>query len=203
MSAIDFRPTWYRAQFQRKRETVIRLTILGVLAIELILGSLGTFTQKAVAHQKVATMRTALQDQNETLQHLGKLQVELTELREKQQLLLDITGGAAVHTILAELTAMLPEAAVLSELRLVQHRRVADQIPNLDAKTGGLTTEAEQGRLEITGWASSNINVGTFMANLSESVLFQNIRLLYSRPASMKGRAGREFKLTCRFPQCE
>ena len=203
MTTIDFRPAWYRAEHRHKRETMIRLTILGVLAVELVLGSLGTFTQKAVARQAVATMRESLRDQDETLQHLGDQRIKLDELRKRKGLLSDIAGGVAVHNILAELSAMLPEAAVVTELRLVQARRIGGTIPVVGAKAHDSVAKDEQGRLEINGWASSNINVGTFMANLSASVLFQDIRLLYSNPAVMNGRTGREFKLTCLFPQYE
>ncbi len=57
--------------------------------------------------------------------------------------------------------------------------------------------------LEITGWASSDVNVGAFMSNVAESALFRDVTLTYSRPVVVKGRAAREFKLTCVFPQFE
>lgn len=203
MTPIDFRPSWYRAKFRRKRETMIRLTILGVLAAELTLGSVGTFTQKAVARQEVAKMQAALSDQEEALHHLGRRQVELDELHQKNRLLSDVSGGVAVHEILAELSGLLPNAAVVTELRLVQTRRIEDVVPAVHGASRGPIAEKEQGALEITGWASTNINVGMFMANLSASVLFHNTQLQYSNPATMNGRAGREFKLTCLFPQCD
>lgn len=203
MNAIDLRPDWYRAQRLQKRHTVIRVSIFVFLAAELVLGSLGTFTQKAAARQHVATLQDARIAQIETLRTLEGLQVELDGLRKKERLLSDVAGGAPVHAMLAELSGMLPETVVLTALKLSQMRRIGDDQLPVDGgrESTGAVQGAENGRLELTGWASSNAAVGTFMTNVAASLLFQEVRLLYSRPSELKGRVGREFALTCTFPQ--
>lgn len=212
MREIDFRPEKYRMSRKRKRDRVIRATLLGILAVELILGSVGTRIRTAAAREDVVKLRGEFESQAEVLRGLDDLLTDMGELRSRRQLLSDVAGGAPVHSMLAELSHMMPDATVLTEVYLTQERRIGDASAVTD---GGLEPAATPpsphskgghkrvGRLEITGWAASDINVGSFMTNMAGSALFRNVRLNYSKPVVVKGRAVREFKLTCGFPQFE
>ncbi len=205
MKEIDLRPDWYRTSRRRKRNVMIRVTLLGILAVELILGSVGILVQKAAARQEMVELRSGFERQTEVLQDLDGLLLQLDGLRKRRELLSDVAGGAPVHCLLAELSRLMPESTVLTEVRLAQQRRIGDA--NVVEKDGSEHSELSEGegagRLEIKGWASSDVNVGVFMSNVAESALFRDVTLTYSQPVVVKGHAAREFKLTCVFPQFE
>lgn len=205
MKEIDFRPNWYCVIRRRKRNAVIRVSLLGVLAVELILGSVGIVNQKAAARQEIEGLRDDFERQMEVFKDLDKKLALLDGLHRKRELLSDVSGGAPVHGMLAELSQLMPDDVVLTEVRVNQQRRIR-------AARGVVEDEAEMpvpsendgvGRFEITGWASSDVSVGALMTNMANSKLYQDVTLSYSQPVVVKRRVAREFKLTCVFPQFE
>ncbi len=126
MKEIDFRPDAYRMTRRWKRNLVIRVTLLGVLAVELILGSAATFTQNASARQEIVELLGGFERQTEALQNLDGLLLQMNGLRKKRELLSDVAGGAPVHCVLAELSQLMPESTVLNEVHFAQQRRIGD-----------------------------------------------------------------------------
>lgn len=203
MKEIDLTPEWYRANRKRKHAVVIRIVLLSVLVIELILGTAGVFVQKAAARQEMVELRNDFTRQTEVLQGFDKFLLQLDRLREKRALLSDVAGGAPMHRILAELSRLMPESTVLTAVRLTQQRRIGDADVIETDRSGDCELSECAGRIDITGWASSDVDVGVFMSNVAGSALFRDVNLTYSQPVVVNGRMARDFKLTCAFPQFE
>jgi len=203
MKELDFRPDWYRALRRRRRTTVIRVVLLGILAAELVVGSLGVYTKKAIARQDIDGLRKDFERQVAVFKDLDEKLSLLEQLRRKHRLLSDVGGGAPTHRMLAELARAMPEDVVLTRIRLVQQRSIdgveTGAATGPEAGQGG----AEAGRVELNGWAATDVSVGTLMTNMAKSELFRDVVLSYSQPAVINRRVAREFKLTCVFPQFE
>ncbi len=201
MKEIDFRPDRYRVRRTRKRNVVIRVTFLGVLAVVLILGSVGAYARKAIARQEMAGLQGDLESQAKVFKGIDAMLVHLDDVRDKRQLLSDVAGGAPLYRVLAELAHAMPDATALTKVHVAQKRKIGDtgDLP------GGVDATWIDGmsKLEVTGWTDLDVNVGRFMARMSESALFRNVRLGYSNPVVVEGREVREFKLTCLFPEFE
>jgi Tfp pilus assembly protein PilN len=203
MREIDFIPSWYRASRRRKRDLVIRAVFLSVLAVEMILVSVGSYIQRAAAREDLAELETSFAGQAEVITSLSQLVLRLEELRDKRQLLSDVTGGAPVHGVLAELSHLMPEATALTRVGLSQSRRIgaAGRQKEGDAGKVAAQPDDDEGTLEITGWAASDVHVGSLMTNLARSPLFGDVRLRYSKPVAVNDREVRAFQLTCELPQ--
>jgi Tfp pilus assembly protein PilN len=202
MREVDFIPGWYRASRQRKRDLVIRAAFLGVLAVEMVLVSVGSYVQRAAARENLAELETSFKGQAEVITSLSQLVLRLEELREKRQLLSDVAGGAPVHGVLAELSRLMPEATALTRVGLVQSRRIGAAGRQQEGDAGKDAAQPDdEGTLEITGWAASDVHVGSLMTNLAESPLFSDVRLRYSKPVAVNDREVRTFQLTCELPQ--
>ncbi len=205
MREIDFRPDSYRESRRRKRNVMIRAMLLGALTLELVLVSLGFHAQTATAREAVAELNGNLASQTEVLRDLDRLLGNLGDLGDKRLLLSDVDGGAPLYSVLAELSRLMPQDTALTEIRLSQNRRIGQAIAareNEPDHVGSMKTD-ETGHVEIMGWAATDVDVGNFMTNLAGSALFTDVQLRYSKPATIRGRKAREFKLASRFPQCE
>lgn len=205
MKEIDFRPDWYCVIRKRKRDAVIRASLLGVLAIELGVGFLAVSTRNAEAQQQLSDLRSALENQATAFESFGELVIDLSELRTKRALLSDVAGGAPVHAILAELSGLMPESLAITAMSYKQHRRIGGRVAvegSTPAKSGTMQMENDNG-LEIKGLAASDGDIGAFMSRMAASSLFTNIALTYSQPIIRGGFPARDFELTCVVPQFE
>jgi len=205
MKEIDFIPDWYCASCRRKRDLMVRGTLLGIFALALLIVSAGRYAQAAVARENVARLQTSFDSQAQMIQTLTELELRLDELRAKRQLLADVAGGAPVHGMVAELSHLMPQAMALTQLHIARERRVPDSGPreskaSEDAK---VAHEDGDGELMVMGWAASDVNVGSLMTNIARSPVFGDPELRYSKPMVVNGRAAREFRLTSPLPQFE
>ncbi len=205
MREIDFIPDWYCASRRRKRDLMIRGTLLGIFALALLIVSAGRYAQTAIARENLAQLQVGFESQAEMIQTLTELELRLDELRAKRRLLSDGAGGAPLHGVVAELSHLMPKAMVLTQLHIVRQRRVPDSDPleseaSADAKPAH---EDGDGKLLVMGWAASDVNVGSLMTNIARSPVFGDPKLCYSKPVVVNDREAREFRLTSRLPQFE
>ncbi|MFQ5591418.1 MAG: PilN domain-containing protein [Phycisphaerae bacterium] len=205
MREIDFRPEHYRTIRSRKRNMVIRAALLTVLAVELGLGSVGTYAQKAATRRDMDELRVDLVKQAGVLRGLDVLLVDLDELQTKRRLLSDVIGGAPVHCVLAELSRLLPDDLVLTEVHIVQRRgiRGAEAVAEVDSESTAPREIDEAGALEMLGFGASDAKVGRFMASMAGSELFSDVSLHYSKSVTLEGVTVQEFRVTGTFPQFE
>ena len=205
MKEIDFVPDWYRASRRRRRDLMVRVTCLGILAVAMIAASAGRYAQTASARKDLTHLQASFKGQADVIHGRSVLELRLEQLRDKQQLLANVAGGAALHGLLAALSHLMPDAVVLTELRVAQGRRIADARPPEGEASEHAAPPAgdRDGTLEIKGRAASDVNVGSLMTNMARSRLFRDVRLRYAKPVVVNGRQARDFKLTCRLPQFE
>ena len=205
MRGVDFRPNWYCVSRNRKRNTAIRVLLLSILAAEVILGSMGTFAQRAAARQQVAELHGELQGQADVFGEIDELSSEVEGLRQEQELLSDVSGGVPAHRVLSEVSRLMPGTVVLTDLHLTKRRSIRKSGSTVGVgleSTEGIDADGPSG-LEIMGWAASDVAVGTFMSNLAESAVFYDVSLSHSSPVIVRDRAARGFKLTCKLVEFE
>lgn len=205
MKEIDFRPDWYCVARKKKRDAIIRVSFLGVLAVELGIGFLAVSSRNAQAQQQLSSLRSALENQATAFESFGELVVDLSELRTKRALLSDVAGGAPVHAMLAELSGLMPDSLAITSVSYKQHRSIAGRVAverDSSAKSGPMQLEKDNG-LEIKGLAASDGDIGALMSRMATSALFTNIALTYSQPVISGGVPARDFELTCDVPQFE
>ncbi len=205
MKEIDFRPNWYCVTRKRKRDAIIRATLLGLLAAELGLGLLTVSSRKAEAQQQLAKLRSALNNQVAVYENLSEAVADLNELQVRRVLLSDVAGGAPVHAILADLSKLLPESIALTAVSYQQQRWVRDAstAENSPTTKPDVAQLEKPNMLEIKGLAAQDRDIGAMMSRMAASALFTNVTLVYSQPVTCGALAVREFALTCAVPQFE
>jgi len=183
---------------------MIRAVLFTVLGAELGLGLLSVASQKAEATQQLAQLRSTIKSQTTAFERLSELATNLDELKLKRALLSDVSGGAPVHAMLAELSQVMPEGLVLTKVRYTQHRRigsVAGEPPPSGRPPPNNTERADE--LRLTGLAKTDRDIGLMMSRMAASDLFERITLVYSQPVAHGDVLAREFELTCVVPQFE
>jgi len=207
MKDINLIPDWYRADRRRKRDLILRATCLGTLAAAMLLASAGRYAQTAVAQGDLEKLQAGFECQADVIRALAELKLRLDELHDKQHLLSDVAGGAPLHTVLSELSQLMPQAMVLTRFHITQERRITGAESVREGQEEGAetfpATDQLDGKIEITGWASSDVNVGSLLTNMAGSEVFCEPRLRYSKPGVVNEREAREFKLAARLPQFE
>lgn len=210
MTEIDFLPGWYIAARTRREDFAFRGVYLGaVLAAMAVLGGI-RFVQTVSAEKAVVNLRsqldpTTLTAGSEAHSSLMSLRTRWSETDRRRKLLEEAQGGAPVHAILAELSGLMPEAAVMSSVQLIEATRFQPPKPLApESKTAEAgVNPSGAGRLEIQGWAPSDGQVGHLLSRMGESRAFAEVKLGYSKPVIVEGREAREFKLACRLPAFE
>lgn len=205
MKEIDFRPSWYCVNRKRKRNAIIRASLLGLLAAELGLGLLTVSSRKAEAQQQLTKLRSALNNQVMVYENLSEAVADLNELQEKRALLSDVAGGAPVHAILADLSELLPDSIALTGVSYNQQREIRYSSSADDTRSAQpeVPQPEQPNVLEIEGLAALDQDIGAMMSRMADSALFTNVTLVYSQPVTCGARPVREFALTCSVPQFE
>lgn len=206
MKQIDLLPNWYRASRRRKRDLTVRGTLLGVVVVGLSLVWAQRHTATAAAREDLTALEASFAGQAEVIRSLGELESRLEELSRKQQLLCEVAGGVPVHALVGVMSELMPPAVGLTEIRIAQPGRLAAAPGAAEAPVregAGSRDGGGEGELDIQGWAASDVNVGSLMTRMTDSPVFADIRLRYSKPVIVGDRMTREFRLTARIPAFE
>ena len=212
MATINFVPDDYVQQRQANRANILNLMLLVAM-----LGAIGiTFGFIKVRQKSVETELTQLNEQlKEAKQQIA--QIEVLEAKKKTVLKTMVMTAELLEPvprsiILASLTNNLPSGVSLLQFELEEKESKtyrpaskttsSSQYKNKSKATAAATAETEtniETDLTLKGIAPSDIQVASYIAQLSNSILFDNVSLVESKEVEIDEIKLREFRLNARI----
>lgn len=212
MATINFVPNDYIEQRQSSRANLLYLMLLTAM-----LGAIGvTFgfikmRQRSV-QAELAELNTRMNKAHEQIAQLEELKTKSKTMMKTMVVTAELLEPVPRSVILASLTNDLPSGVSLVELKLdTKETQTADSAAKkpaatsqYDAKSAAATTTAAQAAdpetktqtlLDLKGIAPSDIQVASYIANLSQSILLDNVELVESKEMDIEGIKFREFRL--------
>lgn len=202
-TAIDFLPERVRVQRARRRRLLRQASLL-VLASGLFAAWL------FFSHGRVAQAQAELdllKDRSANVQRLlsqrEDLQRQQAELLIKDRISSRLGSRAGALDVLGELERLLPAGVSILSLSLdgvqltfpaqLVRERAAPIAPAAAPREGTVNRL----RLVLTGVAPGDVDVATFIGQLTSSPLFEDVAMGYIRAQMIQGRRAREFQMSC------
>ncbi len=202
MKDINFLPNWFmagQADKQSRRRQCI--AIIG-LFIVLTVWSFVTGSGLATAHARLKTLRDAGQNRTQAAIQYEQASAKLAELKKQQKLLQLAEGRIVPSAILAELSRLISQRIVISEMSV--EPEVYTGNAKIETKRRAKTVSAgkqEQQyfryRLKITGLAAEPALVAQLLRNLENSEYFCQVVPKFSLGRSINGIDATEFEINC------
>jgi len=202
METPDFLPERIRSQRARRRRLVRQGYLLAACAAGLTL--LGFFRQSRIAEAQgeLVLLQGRVEGMKSRLQIRTDLEKQLADLMVKRRI--DETLGSRVTTldVLAELDRVLPESMALTDLT-VEGVEVRVPVEPAGVPAAGRASPklkdrtVKRVRLLIAGLAPTDVDVASFIGQLSASPLFEDVNMGYVKTLSFRGRAARQFQASC------
>ena len=213
MTTINFVPNDY---IQQRRSSRVNLLYLILLAI-LLAGIGATFSiikmRQAAARAELDKLDVQMQQAREEIARLDQIKQQGKTMVKSMMMTAELLEPVPRSVILACLTNMLPGGVSLLDVELEEKQSTvsaavpAASSPNAGGKTqyqaaGGGRKKAAvevktiiQNELAIEGIAHSDIEVASYIANLSSSILLDNVQLIESKEQKIDGVIYRQFRL--------
>lgn len=212
MGTINFVPNDYIQQRQSSRANILYLMLLMAM-----LGAIGiTFgfikmRQRAVTAEMVS-LNDRMSKAKEQIAQLEELKVKGKTMLKTMVMTAELLEPVPRSVILASLTNNLPSGVSLLDFSLVeneiktavaaQSRTAAKPANQYQAKTSQTQKPAaeeserrSETKIELMGMAPSDIEVASFIARLSSSLLLDQVELVESKERVIEDVKFREFKL--------
>jgi len=218
MTTINFVPSDYIQQRQSSRTNLLYLVLLAVL-----LGGIGvTFSiikiRQAAVRFELDRLSTRMAQAREQMTRLEQLKSRGKMMMKSMTMTAELLEPAPRSVILACLTNTLPSGVSLLEVQLQEKEvKMSSSTGAADnaVKPGGKPTQYQsaaaknkaakqpsaevqtvlQTTLEVSGIAYSDIEVASYIANLSASVLLDSVQLIQSKEQEVAGVTYRQFRL--------
>ncbi len=217
MTTINFVPSDYIQQRQSSRTNLLYLVLLAVL-----LGGIGvTFSiikiRQAAVRFELDRLSTRMAQAREQMTRLEQLKSRGKMMMKSMTMTAELLEPAPRSVILACLTNTLPSGVSLLEVQLQEKEvKMSSSTGAADnaVKPGGKPTQYQsaaaknkaakqpsevqtvlQTTLEVNGIAYSDIEVASYIANLSASVLLDSVQLIQSKEQEVAGVTYRQFRL--------
>jgi Tfp pilus assembly protein PilN len=197
MNQINFLPPDYVDHRSRQRRVLRQmLLVIGVVAG---LGAWYAVTNQRLAGQEqlavsLESMTVASRQQSAEIQTLREQQTRLSRLlRLRQQLTVPLT-----HTqVLATIGQVMPEPLCLQRLTIVGRRPVPE---STEANRGNIPAAPNALHVTLAGLSPDDGEVANFVGRLTDHALFNDVKLMFSRPLEVNGLRGREFLIEMEIP---
>ena len=198
MREIEFLPPWY-AQFLRRRRTVFFQTWV---TVGVALG-LGLWIFLADRNQRTAefvsdSLSGQLQQTNSQLQQMQRLESLRRQLRQQAEVLTKLGIHVESGRLISKLADSMPPSVSLLSLNID-----TDEIPvNLSAaeraslKEGARPPVDRRLRVKLQGVAPTDIEVATFVTELSQVPFFERVTPTNVENMRESGHVFRKFELT-------
>lgn len=204
MKTLDFTPPSYRLTLQRRARR--RRYVLWLV---LLVGALGGWTgtqhlRLERVERKLASLQEVYARQEPMVLQAVALERDLEQAVARQALYANLCGGAELYRVLAQLSTLLPDSVVLSELTIRQEDRLAagpETACQPDASGSNLAGDCLN--TTLTGYAVRVADVGKLVHGLTDSDLFAQVQMSYARPGEFEGNPVRVFEIQCGLPQFE
>jgi Tfp pilus assembly protein PilN len=211
MTTINFVPNDY---IQQRRSSRVNLLYLVLLAI--LLAGIGvTFSiikmRQSVARGELNKLDVKMQQAREEIARLDQIKQQGKTMVKSMMMTAELLEPIPRSVVLATLTNLLPSGVSLVDVGLKEKEsKIPAAVPASSgqakptqfqaAAAGGKPAAPEvktvyQNDLNIEGIAHSDIEVASYIANLSGSVLLDNVQLVESKEQKIDGIEYRQFKL--------
>ncbi len=210
MGTINFVPTDYIEQRQSSRANILYLMLLMAM-----IGAIGiTFSFIKVRQRSVAAemdgLNVRMAQAKEQITQLEELKVKGKTMLKTMVMTAELLEPVPRSIILASLTNSLPSGVSLLDLNMVEKelkpvattpaRSTAKPAPGKKSDTAkaGAADEPErkiETSLELMGIAPSDIEVASYIARLSGSILLDQVELIESKEQVIENVKFRQFKL--------
>ena len=204
MAKIDFVPNDYIQEQESGRANFMYFLLLGAVMVGFVL----TFSIIKVRQGAIAG---ELEMVNSKMASAGRQVAQLEELKAKSKAMMEtmamtikLLEPVPRSVILAGLTNDLPPGVSLLEFKLTEEtpkqktKKQGSQYGKATVAVSSPDVPKEnviETHMEIRGIAPSDVEVAGFIANLSESILMDNVTLVESKEHNVEGTRIREFKL--------
>lgn len=207
MTDLDFIPSVVHQAASRRHSAKMQ-SLWGIgLAFVMVLWLSMHRMEVSRAEEQLESARTEQRQWSDRQRFFEVLRGEQMQLECQAEAREAVNDRASLVTVMAELGALLPEGALLTELSLTA--------PTLDAateplppppppsanKAGGAPAPASPSakwpRLKIVGAAPSNVLVSTFTARMGGSALFRDVQASEVKDGQLAGRRVRMFSVEC------
>jgi len=222
MATINFVPNDYIQQRQSSRANLMYLTLLAALLGGIGVTFSVIKMRQSVGGRELAAVNAKMMEAREQIAQLEELKTKGKTMMKSMVMTAELLEPVPRSVILACLTNNLPSGVSLLEMQLVEKENkvlatpTAKPAPTAAAtasKTAAKTTQYQaaaaknqkaaapetktvlQTNLEIEGIAPSDIEVASFIANLSGSILLDNVELVQSKEQDIDGVKFRQFRL--------
>lgn len=206
MATINFVPDDYIEQRQSSRTNLLYLMLLTAM-----LGAIGvTFgfikMRQRNVQSELATLNERMSKAHEQIAQLEELKAKSKTMMKTMVMTAELLEPVPRSVVLASLTNDLPSGVSLVELKLDTkeiHKPVSPKVPatQYDGKSAAAAAEPAEPQvqtetaLSLKGIAPSDIQVANYIANLSKSILLDNVELVESRELEIEDVKFREFRL--------
>jgi Tfp pilus assembly protein PilN len=215
MSKIDFVPNDYVQQRESSRANLIYLVLFAVMmgAIGLVFSFLKM--QQGLVSQQLNAVELQLSSAKEQIVQLEELKKKHKEMMKTMVVTAELIEPIPRSIILADLTNNLPGGVSLLELKMEEETitRSKAAVPaaaqskyqkKTQAKTGKKEESAIQKpiantTIEMKGIAPSDIEVASYIARLTTSILMKEVALIESKEYRIEDATFREFKLEAKL----
>ncbi len=204
MAKIDFVPDDYIQQREGNRANLTYLVLLAVLMSAIcVTFSIIKIRQRA-ARNELAALIQQMSQAHKQIAQLEEIKIKSKTMMRTMVMTAELLEPIPRSIILAALTNNLPGGVSLLETRLSEKEIIraapvkASQYQAAGAKAAAQQEPPQKGfetTIEIKGIAPSDIEVAAYIAQLSGSVLFDNVALVESKEHKINETRFREFKL--------
>jgi Tfp pilus assembly protein PilN len=222
MATINFVPNDYIQQRQSSRANLMYLTLLAALLGGIGVTFSVIKMRQSVVGRELAAVNAKMMEAKEQIAQLEELKTKGKTMMKSMVMTAELLEPVPRSVVLACLTNNLPSGVSLLEMQLVEKEnkvlaapaaKPAPTAPATASKTTSKTTQYQaaaaknqkpaapetktvlQTNLEIEGIAPSDIEVASFIANLSGSILLDNVELVQSKEQDIDGVKFRQFRL--------
>jgi len=208
---LSFLPDDYLANKARRRTNTICAALLGISLLGL--GAAWFVADHTLSNTKVEHAAISAQFELESLRlkQVEQLQKQQQYLSRQAQLTDALIERVPRSVVLAELTDALPQGVSLtdfnldSQLRMIQAPSVpANAVAQRQAANKATATPELQPRfynvsLKIQGIAQNDVQVASFIGNLNQSPLLEEVNLSFSETKVIQGQPLRKFNIEAKL----
>jgi Tfp pilus assembly protein PilN len=202
-TAIDFLPERVRLQRARGRRLFRQVGLLVLAGAMFAVWMFFSHRRVARAQAELDLLKDRSANVRRILSQREDLQRQQAELLIKDRIGSRLGSRAGALDVLGELERLLPEGVAIATLNLdgVQLNFPAQLVRERSAPIAAAAAPREgtvnRLRLVLTGVAPGDVDVATFIGQLTASPLFEDVAMGYIRSQVVQGRRARGFQVSC------
>ena len=211
MKEIDFIPEWYKAGRERKRRYLRQYTLMAVLFTLMVGWGLIINGHIANVSAEVKEIQTSFEKGLSRSEQVAELASRIAQMKQKTTLLDKIESRTKVTAILGELSYLIGENIILSELslenELISNSHTKDAfapaavVRSAESKNNNSDQVVPQSpsrcKVILKGIAARPADAASLIARLEQTNYFDQVLLVFSRPKKVKDNDVTEFGIRC------